>query len=441
MLDKLKQIYLFLPTSVSKLIVKSLNLNPYSSCKIWNEMREIDKNFSNIELAKKNLKNLKTIMKKNLFYSKNKKYEEFEKLEELPFIDSDILRKEFEYIINKKEKGYFTSTGGTGRNPSKLYLANNSYTKDIAHVLWNWNKLGYEKNEKKLTLRGTNLNKKLFKYNPIYNELQINIFLMNSDNIDIILSEIERFKPTFGHGYPSAFVRLGILLKDKKKDFQLKAISLVSEGFNEEQRKIIEKTFNCIARSFYGHSERAGFASEKLKEKGNYEVALTYGIIEIINKDNKVAAIGEEGEIVCTGFINAGMPLVRYKTGDYATVNKIQGGYITEIKNIKGRWGKDYVYDVDNNLIPTTAINIHSKIQYEFKYIQLYQEIKGEIEIRLVPWDNKNLNDQKIEKLKKEFQDKLKKIKIEIKIIQEKEIYKSNRGKVPYLISAIEEEK
>ena len=437
MLDKLKQIYLFLPTPVSRLIIETLNLNPYSLRKTWEEIRKIDKNFNNIELAKENLKNLKIIMKENLFYSKNKKYEEFEKIEELPFIDSDILRKEFEFIINKKEKGYYTSTGGTGRNPSKLYLANNSYIKDIEHVLWNWNKLGYEKNEKKLTLRGTNLNKKLFKYNPIYNELQINIFLMNDDNIDIILAEIKKFKPTFGHGYPSAFVRLGVLLKDKKMDFELKSISLVSEGFNEEQRKIIEKTFNCRARSFYGHSERAGFASEKLNEKGNYEVALTYGIIEIINKDDKVAIVGEEGEIVCTGFINTGMPLVRYRTGDYATVNKIQDGFVTEIKNIKGRWGKDYVYDLENNPIPTTAINIHSKIQYEFKYIQLYQEIKGKIEIRLVPWNNKNLNDYKIEKLKKEFQDKLKKIEIEIKIIQEKEVYKSNRGKVPYLISMI----
>ena len=350
---------------------------------------------------------------------------------------SDDLRKSFDKIMNKNLAGYFTSTGGTGRKPSKLYLSNESYQKDIYHVIWTWSKLGYKKGDRKLTLRGTDLGDKLYKYNPIYNELQINIFLMNENNIDLILKEINNFNPNFGHGYPSAFVRFSQLIENKKINFNLKGISLASESFNEVQRDIIERGFKCPARGFFGHSERACFAAEKISEKGIYEVLLTYGLIEIIKDNGEKAKLDEEGEIVCTGFINKAMPLIRYKTGDYATVNQIKNDIVTEIKNIKGRWGKDFIYDKEGIPISTTAINIHSDIQYDFKYIQLWQKEKGKLIIKLVPWEKTKDLEIKLKKISTDFQKKLNKVEVKCIIISEKEIYKTHRGKIPYLINEL----
>lgn len=432
MLDKLKKIYLLIPIPISKIIIDLFKLNPYFSKKTWKEIENINQDYNNFDILNFNIEILKKIVKRNEYY-KNFNMD----LQNYPLLDTNDLRENFEKIINKDIKGYMTSTGGTGRNPSKLYLSNKSYKKDIYHVVWAWSKLGYKIGDKKLTLRGTNLGKKLYKYNPIYDELQINIFLMNENNIDLILKEIEKYNPNFGHGYPSAFVRFSQLIKNKKINFKLKGISLASEGFNSKQREIIENTFKCPARGFFGHSERACFANEKIKEKGIYEVLLTYGLIEIIKENGERASLNEEGEIVCTGFINEAMPLIRYKTGDYATVNKIANGIVMEIKDIKGRWGKDFIYDKNSNPISTTAINIHSDIQYDFRYIQLYQKEKGKLIIKLVPWKQTVDLQFKTQKILEDFQKKLSEIEIKCIVIKEEEIYRTYRGKIPYLVNEL----
>lgn len=433
MLDKLKKIYLLLPTPVSKIIISLFDLNPYFSKKTWENIKIIDENYNSLDLLKKNIEKLKEEVKTNNYYSDSKNKE----LSCYPLIDSKRLREKFDTIINKNVSGYFTSTGGTGRNPSKLYLSNDSYKKDVYHVVWSWSKLGYKKGDRKLTLRGVDLGKKLYKYNPIYNELQINIFLMNENNIEVILKEIEKFNPNFGHGYPSAFVRFSQLVKNKELSFKLKGISLASESFNETQREIIEKSFQCPARGFFGHSERACFAVEKINKKGIYEILLTYGLVEIIKNNGERASINESGEIVCTGFINKAMPLIRYRTGDYATVNQIKNGVVTEVRDIKGRWGKDFIYDEEGNPISTTAINVHSDAQYSFKYIQLYQKEKGKLIIRLVPWEKMIDENNKIQEITEDFRKKLNNIEVESRVVSESEIYKTHRGKIPYLISEL----
>lgn len=441
MLEKLKKIYLNMPLPLSNFLIKLLNLNPYYSIKTWTKVDDIEKKYNETLNLNKKLKEVFDQVKNISFYDyieeNNLKLENFKNIN---LIDSEKLRENLEKIVDLKNSGYYTSTGGSGRKPSKLYLSNESYQKDIEHVIWAWSKIGYRKDVKKLTLRGIDLGSNLFKYNPIYNELQINIFMMNNENIQEILNEIKKFNPTFGHGYPSAFVKISQLLKNKKVELELSGISLASENFNEIQREIIEKTFKCPARGFFGHSERACFAAEKKEEPGIYEVALTYGLIEILDKNGESCKIGEEGEIVCTGFINKGMPLIRYKTGDYATVNKIKNDVVIEIKNIKGRWGKDFIYDKNRNSLPTTAINIHSKLQYEFKYIQLYQKEYGEVFIKLVPWNIEEFEDIKVEKVVQEFSQKIPNIKIWGKVVEENEIYKSHRGKIPYLVNELKQQ-
>lgn len=434
MLKSLKNIYLLIPDSISEYIIKIFNLNPYFQKKTWERIKKIGKTYQDLEVLEKNLINLRSKIKRNKYY---KQYN-IENIFDFKMSDSEILRNNFESIIERNIKGYLSSTGGSGRKPSKLFLSNESYYVDLSYLVYSFWKLGYKKGDRKLTLRGVDLKGKLYKYNPIYNELQINIFLMSEENIESLLKEIEKFNPNFGHGYPSAFIRLSQLLKNRKLNFQLKGICLASESFNETQREIIEKVFKCKARGFYGHSERAAFANEKLEEKGVYEVFLNYGLIEIIKEDGSKAKENERGEIVCTGFINEAMPLIRYKTGDFATVNKIQNGIVLEIKDLIGRWGKDFVYNKNGHPIPTTAINIHSDIQYQFKYIQLYQKNIGDLIIKLVPWDKK---DEKLnlylKEIKRDFENKLKNINIIVKLVEESNIYISHRGKIPYLITEI----
>jgi len=444
-----KSIYNMIPTSIISPIVKIFNLKPYSNKKIWKKVEEL---LYSLDLFQKDPESMIQYFNKQLdllhsyaikistFWNnhlKNLNELNVDSLQYCKPIDSNILRKEFYDIVNFKIPGYITSTGGSGRSPSKLYLSDESYYLDRINVLSHWKQTGYKCGDKKLTLRGVNIGKNLTKINPIYNELLVNIFLMNESNAYKIFHKIKNFNPTFGQGYPSVFMRLAEIFKKNKIEYYLKGISFASESFTEYQRQIVQDTFKCKVLSSYGHSERAAFAMERIDKKGTYLIVPTCGLIEILKENGKRAKEGEMGEITCTGFINRGMPLIRYQTGDYATVCSIYKGIVIEMKNIIGRWGKDFVVDKKGNNIPTTAINVHSKVQYKFKYIQIWQKKPGIINIKLVPWKYDQSLNYFMKKIKKDFQEKLIDVEIIINISTEDELYISHRGKVPYLVSEL----
>ena len=449
MLGLYKIIYDIVPASLILPIIKIFNFNPYANQKIWKRVEKLSSLLNSFQNNPENMVQYLNNQLRILYsftidnssfwsnYLKNINSFNIDSLQYCNPINSGMLRREFKNITNLKIPGYMTSTGGSGRNPSKLYLSDESYYLDIIHILWNWQQIGYKCGDKKVTLRGVNLKDKLTKINPIYNELLINIFLMEKSNIHSVYQKIKEFEPVFGHGYPSMFVKLAVILQESNIRIPLKGVSFASESFTDYQRKIVQDAFNCDVLSFYGHSERCGFASEKSNQKGTYLILPTYGFIEILKSNNERAKEGESGEITCTGFINKGMPLIRYRTGDYATVSKLYKGIVIEMKNIIGRWGKDFVIDKDGNMIPTTAINIHSKVQYKFEYIQIWQKKPGIITVKLVPWEfDPSLNNY-AKQIKKDFQEKLKNVEVMIEICTKDELYISQRVKVPYLVSEI----
>ena len=441
MLGQLKYIYKKFPTRIISPFIRVLGLTPAYSRRMWNKISSIENdeelNF-NVEVL---LKGLVDDINKVSYYKKDS-FENFKNeanlksLRNLPLLDTEIVRNNVDGFINKAVSGYTTSTGGSGRNPLKIYLSNHSYFEDRKFVFYAWSKLGYKRNDLKLTLRGVNLGTKLIEYNPMNNELNVNVFLMNNSTIVKIIQEINKWKPTFGHGYPSAWFIFTSLLREHNLELKQKldGIYFASESINEQKRTFVESFFEVDVRGTYGLSERSGFAFEKKDEKGVYKVMLEYGLIEIIKKNGNQAGVGETGEIVSTGFINRAMPLVRYRTGDFAEVVKIENKIVVEFRNIIGRWGKDFILDKERNKIYTTSVNIHSSAQFDFRYIQIKQDEPGKIHMYFVPFSG--LNEKSLVTVKKEFQRKLSNIKIESHVIEFEKLYKTERGKIPFLIKS-----
>lgn len=438
MLGKLKKIYQRTPKLIVSPIIKLFGITPIYSKKFWKELNEVD--FKEVKFSQKAVfKELLKVIRAVEYYSK-KEYQEFKDMpnlvtfQSLPLLNSEIVKENEKSIINDNIPGYYTSTGGSGRNPLKIYLSNKSYYLDRKYVFYAWSKLGYQRNTVKLTLRGVNLKSKLFEFNPMNNEIIINVFLMNDSNILKIVKGINKYSPTFGHGYPSAWFNFTSLLKnnDLRLKRSLTGIYFASESINEQKRDFVESFFKTKVRATYGLSERSCFAYEKENEKGNYRILNQYGIIEIIKDNGDLAGVGETGEIVATGLMNKGMPLIRYKTGDHAKVLKKENDLVVEIGQIVGRWGKDFILDKDGNKIYTTAINVHTASQFDFKYIQLQQEKKGELIIHFVPFDK--LVEKSLNEVLEEFTMKLSNVVITASIITFDELYKTKRGKIPFLI-------
>ncbi len=82
------------------------------------------------------------------------------------------------------------------------------------------------------------------------------------------------------------------------------------------------------------------------------------------------------------------MPFIRYRTGDYA---EYVGDYCSAcnrnlplIRNIRGRWSGDRVYNADGTFVTTTALNLHNELYQVINGMQYLQEKKGELIILIV---------------------------------------------------------
>jgi phenylacetate-CoA ligase len=95
--------------------------------------------------------------------------------------------------------------------------------------------------------------------------------------------------------------------------------------------------FGCPVFDHYGAAEMAAFISQC--EVGSYHPNPEFGIVEVLLGE-RAAGPGETGEIVATGFVNPTMPLIRYATGDVATMGEGPcrcGRAFPVIRSIEGR--------------------------------------------------------------------------------------------------------
>ncbi len=126
-----------------------------------------------------------------------------------------------------------------------------------------------------------------------------------------------------------------------------------------------------------------------VKKTNDYHVEPTYGYFELIDEaGNPVTKIGQVGEIVGTSFHNLGMPLIRYRTGDFAEYVSNYcpacNRHVPIIRNIKGRWSGDKIYNLDGTFITTTALNLHSDLHTVINGLQYIQETKGHLDVLII---------------------------------------------------------
>jgi phenylacetate-CoA ligase len=90
------------------------------------------------------------------------------------------------------------------------------------------------------------------------------------------------------------------------------AVFTSSETLLESQRDLMEDVFRCRIFDGYGNSELC--ASIGQCERDKYHLNAEYGIVEL---DHDVRGKnGDTGQMICTSFVNHGIPLLRYRIGD-----------------------------------------------------------------------------------------------------------------------------
>lgn len=314
----------------------------------------------------------------------------FEALKAFPFLDKDTVQAhQQDYLPRDFERipHYETTTGGTSGNQLKIYVDDNSQSVELGFMHRQWRRVGYSPRHRKATFRGVsfaNLKPGVFwQHNPIYNELQFSPFHMSEANLSAYVDQIIQFAPSYFHGYPSALdVLAEHVLRHNLTDKlpKIRAALLGSEGASAGQRERIERAFRTRAYSWYGHSERVILAGE-CEKNSNYHHFPDYGIAEIIDDHgNACDKEGDRGEIVGTGLLNRCMPLIRYRTGDFATrlAPRCECGRSWDrFTDVEGRWKQDMVIGRTGARISIAALNMHGPLFERVVRYQYYQEIAG----------------------------------------------------------------
>ena len=154
-----------------------------------------------------------------------------------------------------------------------------------------------------------------WRYNPSENQMIFSSYHMSEKNLHHYARELIRFQPVEILGYPSSINTLARFLKEHPEyEIRPKAVLTNSEPLYDFQRELMIDVFQCGVFDWYGSVEFISFAGRC--EKGNLHIASEFGILEILDGNNKPCPVGVEGEIVCTGLMNTGTTFIRYKIGD-----------------------------------------------------------------------------------------------------------------------------
>ena len=362
---------------------------------------------------------------------------------QIGFIDKDTVVAKLEKFLAKPEllKDYeMQTTGGTSGKPLQIYQPKNRYALELATVYQAWSMVGYN-----FDIRGVMRNHHLkngrdFEMNPVTREIRFNNFNVQEDYLTRVYHILRKYKVRYFHAYPSAAYQFAVHCKKNGLDIRfLKAFLCSSENILPIQRELIEKEMGIKLMAFYGHTEKLVFAAN-CPVSSLYHVEPSYGFFELIGDDGQaVKTPGESGEICGTTFYNYGMPLIRYKTGDFATyageVCPHCGARKTVLSNIMGRWHGDRIENPDGTTVTLTALNLHGDIYTHIEGLQYYHPERGVLEAFIIPAATFNAKHEKqlMDDLRSKFNQNM---RISIHKVQNLQHHKN--GKFLQLIRSLE---
>lgn len=319
----------------------------------------------------------------------------------LPVLEKTTVRKRFkdlqsrEWPIKRIRHGH---TGGT--TGSSLQL-----TSDINTQPWQWavwwrhrDRFGLKINDPFIVFAGrgvvplTSMDPPFWRRNFSMHQTYMSVHHLTEKNLPIAAAYLCRRQVAYYSGYPSAiyliaryFLEHNIRLPNPPRVVVTGAETLLSH-----QREVIKKAFDSDVADQYGASEQCGNISEC--ENHAYHVDMEFGAVEFLPMDGMPPNIRR---IVCTGFHNMAMPLIRYNIGDIATMSDEEcscGRKAPIIEKIDGRI-ESYIITPDGRQLG--RLDFLFKNSCNIEEAQLVQKTISTVNVRVVRLPAYNVSDEK----------------------------------------------
>lgn len=372
------------------------------------------------------------------------KMKQLSDIEVIPFLTKDIIEANFDKLISKavpqKYIGINTTSGTSGHQLRFAFDKRTYYSREWAFIHYLWKRIGYQEGKSRMASFRNDIlpDGKLYLYDVRNRRLLIDTYHLTDENCKKILQKLQSEKIEYIHTYPSAIMILCqyiLRMGDAEWSYFPKAIIVTSEMLYAGQKEMIERCFHTRVFTFYGHSERAALASW-CEKNTLYHIQSEYGLVELIDENGKVITSEDKlGEIVCTGFHNRVMPLIRYKTGDFSSYSTEKecacGRTYRSLNEIAGRWAQDALIGREGNMITDTVLNMHSMIYHHVDKFQFVQNTKGKCDLLIVKGPEYTAEDEQIimEAINEKIADS-----IELSIVYVDDIQRTKAGKYKYIM-------
>ena len=319
----------------------------------------------------------------------------------LPLLTKDDIRNNTDKIISngfKKENMHHKRTGGSTGVPVHLYVDNDAMNfkraVTVRHNAW----AHYFPGIKRASLWGDtdkiySFKEKLFM--KLYDRtIYLDTLKMDDDYLFEFVEKLQDFHPKSLMGHSHSIYYFAKFIQDNRiKNIKFDGIISTAETLFDNERKVIEDIFGNIVFNRYGCEELSLIASE-CEEHDGLHINAEGLYVEVIGGDEITP-----GELVITDLVNKGMPFIRYKIGDMATVLNSPcscGRGLPRLGKVIGRT-TDILFTPEGKSISGVSILdtfvIHIK---GFKQVQIIQNKIDHILFKIVKDRNYSDNSLKI---------------------------------------------
>lgn len=324
-----------------------------------------------------------------------------EDLSALPLLEKEEVRQAPERFLSdrRRDRLIAQSTGGTTGTPLRYWATLDAIRFNYAvYEARSRRWAGVRRGDRMASLHGQPIvpasvqEPPFWRRNLAFDQLYLSVYHLNETTLPSYVEALANFEPRVVVGYTSAVHRIARHLLDTGDQGRVlpSAVMVSSETLTPAARADIEAGFGCLVFDGYSLGELVAYASEC--PLGSKHVSTEVGVIELGPKGAR------PGELVATGLINRGMPLVRYRTGDMASWAEnpcVCGRPLPVLAELSGRVD-DLVQTPEGSLVGPAPMSLAFQAVPRLRRAQVRQSEPAKLQVLLEVADGFGPGDEEV---------------------------------------------
>ena len=313
----------------------------------------------------------------------------------LPVVSKQDIRQHAAALVSgiHRDSLLTKTTGGSTGEPLRLLYTREAFERRMAVMFRGYGWSGARMGEKTAYLWGTQpfgstrmqrLKERL--YHTAYNRLFLSSNALDETTLERYRRAINRFRPRTIVAYVSPLEQLARHLRATGRSMHRPLrILTAAEKLHPQQAAVIEAALGAPVFDTYGCRETMLVAAQ-CNARNGLHVNADHLLLEC-GHDPAVHASADTGDVLLTDLHNYGMPLVRYRNGDVATLREGAcdcGRHLPLIAAVEGR-SLDMLLGADGRIVPGEML-VSMLLPYDWiRQYQVRQHPDRSVTVLVVP--------------------------------------------------------